>query len=355
MKYFLRRALAISLILLLLLPLTACDLDGLLGIGKDKKISEVPVKHAACNEQGVVVVTYQDGYTLTLDKPEKIAVVIAIPFDFSITGITGSSAAAQTSEPSVYWIGNAPLSLLYDYNAMPDSILQPNIVTADEDVKVELLPSPEISAVMIQRNSIQDYTELTDPMDALYLGAFRVKKTCYASCISNVEALCREQIRNLTVPLLPVLGDADTPDRIADGGFADCTNLVTVTVSEGYRTLGEGAFRGCSELRLLVLPASLEFIEKDAFFGCQIDRLVLGKGLRLVSAGLFDGTVDHLLFQGSAEEWNAMDLRDTEGNPLPTENLYFFSEQPVNDPDAALWFYLDGVPTLPQDVTRDPS
>ena len=57
--------------------------------------------------------------------------------------------------------------------------------------------------------------------------------------------------------------------EIADGAFAYCTDITTVTLPDGIVRIGEEAFAGCTSLVSINLPKSLYYIEDNAFSGCH--------------------------------------------------------------------------------------
>lgn len=56
--------------------------------------------------------------------------------------------------------------------------------------------------------------------------------------------------------------------------FSGCTNLSSVTFSEGLLTIGGNSFEGCSSLESITLPSSLKEIGFCAFYGCNMIRAV---------------------------------------------------------------------------------
>lgn len=50
--------------------------------------------------------------------------------------------------------------------------------------------------------------------------------------------------------------------------FSGCTNLISVTISDGVKEIGSGAFMGCTSLATVIIPDSVSVIEKGAFWGC---------------------------------------------------------------------------------------
>lgn len=55
---------------------------------------------------------------------------------------------------------------------------------------------------------------------------------------------------------------------IPEYAFNDCTNLESVTLSEGLKSIGEYAFQGCTNLKSANVPASVTNIGSTSFQGC---------------------------------------------------------------------------------------
>lgn len=60
--------------------------------------------------------------------------------------------------------------------------------------------------------------------------------------------------------------------RIADGAFADCTNLVSITLGDSIATIDNGAFVNCSALQNVLITSSskLSYIGESAFDGTKV-------------------------------------------------------------------------------------
>ncbi|MBR5640214.1 MAG: leucine-rich repeat protein [Muribaculaceae bacterium] len=61
--------------------------------------------------------------------------------------------------------------------------------------------------------------------------------------------------------------------------FANCTSLVSVSLTEGITTMGERAFASCTALTTIMSPSTLRIISKGSFEGCSSlndVRLLLG-------------------------------------------------------------------------------
>lgn len=66
--------------------------------------------------------------------------------------------------------------------------------------------------------------------------------------------------------------------------FADCENLMAISIGEGVEYIAHSAFRNCTSLISAKLPKSLRKIDKDAFMDC--------KNLRTINIGENVTTID---------------------------------------------------------------
>lgn len=75
---------------------------------------------------------------------------------------------------------------------------------------------------------------------------------------------------------------------IADSGFNDCTELTSVTISEGVTSIGRGAFYYCTGLTSVTLPASISSIDELAFYYCSgLTNISIPDGVTSIGYGTF--------------------------------------------------------------------
>ena len=75
-------------------------------------------------------------------------------------------------------------------------------------------------------------------------------------------------VNNILIDGTQCEGDVVIPDGvtgIADGAFADCTGLTSVTIPEGVVSIGKRAFAGCTGLPEVTIPGSVTHIGGNAF------------------------------------------------------------------------------------------
>ncbi len=51
--------------------------------------------------------------------------------------------------------------------------------------------------------------------------------------------------------------------------FANCTSIISLSISENVSTIGDGAFVGCTELKRITIPKNIKYFGSYAFSGCR--------------------------------------------------------------------------------------
>ncbi|MBQ4465445.1 MAG: leucine-rich repeat domain-containing protein [Oscillospiraceae bacterium] len=86
---------------------------------------------------------------------------------------------------------------------------------------------------------------------------------------------------------IPAESDGYKIVGIADGAFYGCTNLESVTLSEGLQYIGRHAFSGCEKLRKLDIPDSVTTLGGNTFSGCvSLEELHLPEKLTEIPEGM---------------------------------------------------------------------
>ena len=111
-------------------------------------------------------------------------------------------------------------------------------------------------------------------------------------------------------------------DTIDDYAFYECSNLNTVTLQEGLKSIGTGAFASTG-LKSVEIPKGVETIDLGAFAECEsLTTVTLNDGLVKISGGAFyDSPVTKIISHNErlVMSENDMELIDTE-----TETLVVF-------------------------------
>lgn len=105
-------------------------------------------------------------------------------------------------------------------------------------------------------------------------------------------------ISSLTIPA--------TVERIGLLSFSNCTNLESVTISQGVKYVANYAFKGCPKITFMHIPASVTSIGSDAFSDCsnisEFDVDPLNTDYCSIDGIIFNKTVTELVKCPEAKE-----------------------------------------------------
>ena len=75
---------------------------------------------------------------------------------------------------------------------------------------------------------------------------------------------------------------------LAERAFADCRNLLSVSIPKGITTIPQSCFQGCLELASVIIPSSVANIEYQAFAACDaLTTLDLPAGIKTIGLAAF--------------------------------------------------------------------
>lgn len=92
--------------------------------------------------------------------------------------------------------------------------------------------------------------------------------------------------RSIELPTVSPSGVKVT--SVAEGAFADFSDLAKIVIPEGIVSIGKGAFFNCSSLGSVILPSTLKSIGDEAFKGCvSLKSITLGAALEQLGKSAF--------------------------------------------------------------------
>ena len=95
--------------------------------------------------------------------------------------------------------------------------------------------------------------------------------------------------------------------------FYCCGNLESITFSEGLESIGYNAFNACVSLKSIVLPNSVTEISSAAFTWCSgLESVVIGSGVANIYSGAFNqcSSLKDVFYTGTKAEWEKIGLSD---------------------------------------------
>ena len=114
---------------------------------------------------------------------------------------------------------------------------------------------------------------------------------------------------------------------IAEDGFADQTQLTSVTLPDGMTKIGKYAFKGCTGLTKINMPSYLEEIGSYAFHNCSsLTKVTIPSSVTTVGGGIFEKCSADIVM----EDPSVLDIWGTEWNGS-TGALLTKSGEPIDE------------------------
>ena len=95
--------------------------------------------------------------------------------------------------------------------------------------------------------------------------------------------------------------------RLNKGAFKNCSKLTSITIPDGVTCIDSSVFKNCSGLTSVTIPNSVTFIGSGAVSGCA--------------------WLDKIYYQGTAEDWNKININNNGNDKLTSATRYYYSAE----------------------------
>lgn len=122
--------------------------------------------------------------------------------------------------------------------------------------------------------------------------------------------------------------------EIGQYSFQNCVSLVDLVIPDSVMAIKANAFNGCSILTNCTLGASLTAIETNAFYNCiSLRTLNICNGMQTFGADAFYNcfTLEHVYYDGTADEWAQLSFADVESNPIYLGAKFYIDGELLRD------------------------
>lgn len=126
--------------------------------------------------------------------------------------------------------------------------------------------------------------------DGAFSGMTALREVVIPSSVTTISSNVFRYCSSLKIVTIPSSVVNITDDSGYGGGaqFDGCTNLETVVVAEGVKTITASMFSLCANLKSVTLPSSVTKISKYAFDGCKnLTTIELPAGLKTLNEAAF--------------------------------------------------------------------
>ena len=135
------------------------------------------------------------------------------------------------------------------------------------------------------------------PLSAAILGLFPLSTFAATDMVDGVEWVYKVvsgaatvtgvQTAKATLAIPTSLGGKNV-ESVDANSFAENTTIVSVTIPQGVRRIGNRAFENCTSLASVSIPGSVTNIGKRAFGGCAaLSSAVIGEGVATIGKEMF--------------------------------------------------------------------
>lgn len=167
---------------------------------------------------------------------------------------------------------------------------------------------------------------------------------------SNLRfALNTEQTAYKVSALSRQLTEANIPDtynglpvtEIANNGFMNCPNLVSVTIAKSVTKVGGNAFYNCKNLETVVGMAGVTDMGSNAFANCtKLDNLILPPSITTLGSNIIRNSARHVYARLSEEEMNAMNSawNDNLAETTSVEHSNVIIHEPIMENDSIIGY-----------------
>lgn len=248
----------------------------------------------------LTLVSYESTNPQLVIFPERVA-------DMPVTGISAHAFDKSRSFIELVLLPNSITTIedgafadctMLEEIIIPDGVteIRENTFKGCSSMKSAYLPAKlkYIHASAFEGCSSLLNLELPEGLEKIGSNAFSGCETLMElnlpASVSNIYGSAFSGCTSLRTVTLKKKGSLNPPLYISENAFANCSSLVTFTMSNGVKYVGASAFSGCSALTSMNLSNDLLKIGNEAFANCTaLRKLLVPFGVSEIGENAFSG------------------------------------------------------------------
>jgi hypothetical protein len=183
-------------------------------------------------------------------------------------------------------------------------------------------------------NECSNLTSITIPnsITAIGNGTFRgcsLTSVTIPSSVKSIGDYAFEGNNSLSYMYIP-----DSITSFGRGAFSSCSKLIYINIPDSVTSIGGYAFQNCSRLKYINIPDSVTDIRDYTFSGCSSLKSVnILSGVTSIGDFAFAGCngLTDIYYNGTREEWNAINVSLTGNDDLLTANIHYKDDVESNE------------------------
>jgi len=141
------------------------------------------------------------------------------------------------------------------------------------------------------------------------------------NCVIDVGEFAFKYCTKLETVKLP-----EDITSIEHGLFMNCNSLKTITIPQNVTSIGQEAFKYCDSLTSIIIPNRVVSIGEWSFYDCSsLKTIIINKSVTSIGDFAFEScnALDKVYFCGTEKQWNDISIVSFNNNDIYIANKYY--------------------------------
>ena len=319
---------------------------------------------ASAETEGIFTYTVSNGAAMITAIDPTSADTVVIPDTlggYPVTSITGNNLLQR----SPYVVENLVIPAgITEISRNPFNVARLSRFTVAEEntafCSVEGVLLDKAQTTLISCPSYYPETEYTVPATVTRIGDYAFANARSLTKVTLPEGVLR--LGNQAFAFTSTLKDVNFPSTlttIVGNCFGYNTAIEEVILPESVVNIGASAFTDCNNLKTVLIAGNVQTLPRWLFDNTSLQTVYLPASLVSVTAEAFvrTTTIERILFAGSREQWEAIEVGESNGNFTEAEVFFDYpvaaiSRVKAKETDGMLTVSGGALPSLSADSYR---